>query len=107
MAGGKALGGTAKKAVQRAVQQVAKHDWGQLYFNEAVDPLALGIPDYPTVRPRPAPPSRRPEARRGPHRGLLSDRLPGPSSPGSGGTLTEPPLPGPSAPLRPRGVRRS
>ena len=107
MAGGKALGGAAKKAVQRAVQQVAKHDWGQLYFNEAVDPLALGIPDYPTVRPRPAPPSRRPEARRGPQRGLLAVRLPGPSSSGSGGTLTGPPLPGPSAPRRPRRVRRS
>ena len=72
MAGGKALGGTAKKAVQRAVQQVAKHDWGQLYFNEAVDPLALGIPDYPTVRPRPAPP------RDGPKRGEV---LSGDSSP--------------------------
>ena len=55
MAGGKALGGAAKKAVQRAVQQVVKHDWGQLYFNEAVDPVALGIPDYPAVRPRPPP----------------------------------------------------
>ena len=63
MAGGKALGGAAKKAVQRAVQQVVKHDWAQLYFNEAVDPVALGIPDYPAVRPRPSPARDGPEGR--------------------------------------------
>ena len=45
------------------MQQVVKHDWGQLYFNEAVDPVALGIPDYPAVRPRPSPARDGPEGR--------------------------------------------